>query len=240
MTQTRNTLTSMLGQADTTYETGNAEVDRAIERFTQGKAALYRADGSAIYADQVYAEKLGALTAELHATAARVERTAEAQIAAVNRVQEAEDTDPIASLSLAEQQQASARALFVKEDSALLSLPDLTRRLVGVAAAGGGTVDRYLWSRYARQRIEALKTANAASGRPTDPTTYAQLARLTDAITALEVGLGGTPALTKSQATQRITDAKRFQRAIRDRVNTVDGTTERLRREMAADGRYTF
>jgi len=141
MTRTIDEMTSILNDAETTYDRGNAEIDKALEKFAQGKAGLFRDDGSAIYAGPVYMEKIAALTAELHATADRVAASAEAQIVAVNRLGEAEHTDPIGQLTLAEQQQASARATFVREDAQLLTLPDLTRRLVGVGAAGGAKVD---------------------------------------------------------------------------------------------------
>jgi len=238
MTQTINAMTSILGEAETTYGRGTTEIDRAIEKFATEKAKLFRGDGTAIYQDAVYDEKLAAITAELHATADRVGGQAEAQIVAVNRLQESEHTDPIGNLTLAEQQQASARATFVREDALLLSLPDLTRRLTGVSAAGKEKVDCYLWSRYARQRIVAEQAKREESGRPLDPTTRAQLERLTDAITTLEVALGATPALTKSQATQRIAAARRFQQGLRERIGDADGTKERLTREMLATGRY--
>jgi hypothetical protein len=239
MTQTIDGLTSIINDAETTYERGDAEIAKAVERFATAKAALFRDDGSAVYAGPVYDEKLAALAGELHATAERVIAGAETQIATVNRLQDAEHTDPIGRLSLAEQQQASARAVFVKEDSALLTLPDLTRRLVGVGAAGFGKADCYLWSRYARQRAEAERTQREESGRPLDPTTRAQLASLTDAITALELAVGATPALTRVQATQRIHAARRFQQGVRDRVGDVDGTKEGMVRAMLGSGRYT-
>ena len=139
--QTIDGFTSIINDAERSYERGNAEIDKALEKFAQGKAKLFRDDGSAVYADQVYREKLEALTGELHAVAGRVVAGAEAQIATVNRLQEIEHTDPIGNLSLDQQQQASARAGFVKEDALLLTLADLTRRLVGVSAAGGAKVD---------------------------------------------------------------------------------------------------
>jgi hypothetical protein len=238
MNQTINGLTSILNDAETAYERGNAEIDTALEKFAAGKAKLFRDDGSAVYAGPVYDERLAALTAELHATAGRVVGLAEAQIAAVNRLQDAEDADPITALTLAEQQQASARAGFVKEDAMLLTLPDLTRRLVGVGAAGQDRVDCFLWSRYARQRIEAERTQREESGRPLDPTTRAQIATLIDAITTLEVAIGATAALTRVQATQRIAAARRFQAGVRDRVGDVDGAKEGMVRAMLGSGRY--
>ena len=238
MTGTINGLTSILNDAETTYERGTIAIDKALEQFATEKAKLFRADGSAVFAGPVYDEKLAALTAELHATADRVASLAEAQIATVNRLQEAEHTDPIGNLSLAEQQQASARATFVREDALLLTLPDLTRRLVGVGAAGKEKVDAYLWSRYARQRIEAERTQREERGRPLDPTTRAQLGTLIDAITNLEVVVGAPPALTRVQATQRIAAARRFQRGVRERVGDVDGAKERLVRGLLATGRY--
>jgi hypothetical protein len=238
MTQTINGLTSILGKADETYERGDAEIDTALERFAAAKAKLFREDGSAVYADQVYREKLAALTAELHAVAGRVVGGAEAQIATVNRLQEIEHADPIGSLTLDQQQQASARATFVREDAMLLTLDDLTRRLVGVGAAGKEKVDCYLWSRYARQRIEAERTQREDSGRPLDPTTRAQLASLIDAITDLEAAIGATPALTRVQATKRIHAARRFQAGVRDRVGDVDGAKEGMVRAMLRSGRY--
>ncbi len=238
MNQTINGLTSTLNDAETSYEAGNAEIDRALEKFATAKAKLFRDDGAAIYAGPVYAEKLAALTDELHATAGRVVGLADAQIATVNRLEEAEHSDPIGNLTLAEQQHASARAGFVKEDAMLLTLPDLTRRLVGVGAAGSEKVDAYLWSRYARQRIEKERTQREDSGRPLDPTTRAQIATLIDAITALEAAIGATPALTKVQATQRIHAARTFQAAIRDRVSELDGEKEATVRSMLRTGRY--
>ncbi len=238
MNQTINGLTSILNKADETYETGNVEIDKALEKFATGKARLFRDDGSAVYADAVYREKLEALTAELHSTAGRVVAGAEAQIATVNRLQEIEHTDPIGNLSLDQQQQASARAGFVKEDAMLLSLPDLTRRLVGVGAAGKEKVDAYLWSRYSRQRIEAERTQREESGRPLDPTTRAQITSVIDAITPLEAALGSSPALTKGQAAQRIAAARRFQQGVRSRVGDVDGAKEGMVRAMLRTGRY--
>jgi hypothetical protein len=236
--QTIDGLTSILGKAESAYETGNAEIDRALEKFAVGKAALFREDGGAVYADQVYREKLAALTAELHAVAGRVVAGAEAQIVAVNRLQEAEHRDPIGNLTLDQQQQASARATFVREDAALLSLADLTRRLLGVGAAGNDRVSAYLWSRYSRQRVEAERTKSEESGRPLDPTTRGQLASVIDAITELEAAIGGTPALTRVQATQRIAAARRFQQGVRSRVGDVDGAKEGMVRAMLATGRY--
>jgi len=238
MTGTINGLTSILNDAETNYERGNTEIDKALEKFATAKAKLFRDDGSAVYADAVYREKLAALTGELHATADRVAASAEAQIATVNRLQEIEHADPIGNLTLAEQQAASARAGFVKEDAMLLSLPDLTRRLVGVSAAGKEKVDSYLWSRYSRQRIEAEQTQREESGRPLDPTTRAQISTLIDAITNLEAAVGATPALTKVQATKRIHAARRFQQGVRSRVGDVDGAKERVVRGLLATGRY--
>ncbi len=54
MTQTINGLTSILNDAETTYERGNAEIDKALEKFATGKAGLFHADGSAVYAGPVY------------------------------------------------------------------------------------------------------------------------------------------------------------------------------------------
>ncbi len=238
MNHTINGLSSMINKADETYETGNAEIDRALEKFAPEKAKLFRDDGSAVYADQVYREKLAALVGDLHAVAGRVVAGAEAQIVAVNRLQEAEHADPIGNLTLAEQQHAAARAGFVKEDAALLTLPDLTRRLVGVSAAGKDRVDCYLWSRYARQRIESERTKSEESGRPLDPTTRAQIASVIDAITNLEAAIGATPAITRVQATQRIHAARRFQAGVRDRVGDVDGAKEGMVRAMLRSGRY--
>jgi G3E family GTPase len=224
------------------YAQAQAEFDQAAVRFTNEKAKLFRADGGAIYADQVYDEKLAALTAELHAVAERLYGVAEREMAEVDRRREAEHDDPIGQLTVQEQQAASGRALFVKEDAMLLSLPDLIKRLRGVNAAGKDKVSAYLWSRYARQRIEAIKTANAESGRKNDPGTVGNLRDLTDAITALEEGLGGkanTP-LEKAQASQRIHNARQFQSKLGDRVRDLDGTKERMARAMRNSGLYSL
>jgi hypothetical protein len=227
---------------DDIYEQAQAELDQAAVRFTTEKAKLFRADGGAIYADQVYDEKVAALTAELHAVAERVRGVADREIAEVNRRREAEHDDPIGQLTVQEQQAASSRALFVKEDAMLLPLPDLIRRLRGVNAAGKDKVSSYLWSRYARQRIEAINRGELESGNPKDPATRGHLRDLTDAITLLEETVGGkaNTALEKSQASQRITNARRFQSQIGDRVRELDGTKERISRELRNSGLYSL
>ncbi len=216
------------------YEQAEAELDQAAVRFTNEKAKLFRGDGSAIYADAVYQEKLTAITDELHAVAEQLHGVAEREIAEVGRRREAEHDDPIGQLTVQEQQAASGRALFVREDAMLLALPDLVKRLRGVNAAGKDTVSSYLWSRYARQRIESINRGELASGNPKDPATRGHLRDLTDAITTLEERIGGkanTP-LERAQAAQRVTDARRFQSQLGDRVRDRDGSKERLMQEM--------
>ena len=216
------------------YERAEAELDQAAVRFTNEKAKLFRGDGAAIYADAVYQEKLTAITDELHAVAEQLHGVAEREIAEVGRRREAEHDDPIGQLTVQEQQAASSRALFVKEDAMLLSLPDLVKRLRGVNAAGKDKVSSYLWSRYARQRIESINRGELASGNPKDPATRGHLGELTDAITTLEESIGGkanTP-LERAQAAQRITDARRFQSKLGDCVRDLDGSKERLMQEM--------
>ena len=102
----------------------------------------------------------------------------------------------------------------------LLPLPDLVRRLRGVNAAGQDKVSAYLWSRYARQRIESINRGELESGNPKDPATRGNLRDLADAITALEEGIGGKAVtkLERAQASQRIADARKFQFAIGDRT----------------------
>ena len=216
------------------YEQAQAELDQAAVKFTNEKAKLFRADGGAIYADQVYDEKLTALTAELHAVAEKLHGGAEREIAEVGRREEAEHDDPIGQLTTQEQQAASARATFVREDAMLLGLPDLVRRLRGVNAAGRDKVSSYLWSRYARQRIESINRGERESGNPKDPATRGSLRDLSDAITLLEESIGGkaTTPLEKAQASQRIADARRFQSTLGDRVRDLDGSKERLMQEM--------
>ena len=223
---------------DDIYEQAQAEFDKAAVRFTNEKAKLFRGDGSAVYADAVYEEKIAAITGELHAVADKLHNQAEAQIAEVRRRQEAEHDDPIGRLTTEEQAAASARAVFVKEDAMLLPLADLIKRLRGVSAAGKDKVNSYLWSRYARQRIEHIKTERG--GRPSDDATRRQLTDLADAITLLEEGLGGkakTP-LEQAQASQRVADARNFQAKIGRAVRELDGGNERLKRELAA--RYGY
>ncbi len=221
---------------DDIYERAEAELDQAAVRFTNEKAKLFRGDGAAIYADAVYEEKVTALTAELHAVAEAAHNVGDTEIAAVQRQLEAEHDDPITRLTPQEQQAASACAVFVREDAALLSLPDLTQRLRGVAAGGKDRVSAYLWSRYARQRIAAITTANADGAHPINATTRGQLETLTDAISELEAVIGVANPLTEAQAARRVAAARKFQAAIRDRVGELDGSKEQLLR--ATKARY--
>ena len=67
-------------------------------------------------------------------------------------------------------------------------------------------------------------------------TTRGHLGDLTDAITTLEESIGGkanTP-LERAQAAQRITNARRFQSTLGNRVRGLDGSKERMMQEMRA------
>jgi hypothetical protein len=222
-------------------ETTAEEVTVALDKFERGKSALFRPDGTMKYSEAEHNELLIGLTERLHGVAERHHDAAEAEVALVQRLQEAEHDDPTMHLTPAELQLANARSQFVREDAMGLPLPQLLTRLRGIAAASGGKPDKtqaFLWSRYAHQRLESEAETAQAAGKPLQPAQREQLDSIDAEVSKLRAVIAPASGIDAAEARRRVRRARDAQRAMHARVSEVDGSKEALL--AAGRARYSF
>jgi len=136
------------------FGTESRLLDRAVATFQQGKAALLRSDGEPRYAAAETAERQAALLADFDREGAWVKAQTDAAIpAAEAELAKLAGADPFDSLKTAEQERASLRREFVKEDAELLR-PDQLVTQARAALAGNDCGQLYLLDRYVGMRLD--------------------------------------------------------------------------------------
>ena len=147
-----------------TYEPELGQIEGAAERLAERiereRAALIRSDGSPKYAPTEMAEReaaiLEAAGAEFDRLTARPAAKAEQDAADLQKRIALLDRDPFDSLKPEEQQRASLRREFVREDVERLPAHQLAP-LIRAALASGDKAIVYLFHRYLGQRLEAQR-----------------------------------------------------------------------------------
>jgi len=219
-------------------ESTSEEVTAALDKFERGKAALYRPDGTMKYSEAEHNELLITLTERLHGVAERAHDAAEAEIATVQRLEEARHDDPVAHLSASELATANARALFVREDCEKLPLRELATRLRGIAAAGADKATAFVWSRYAGMRIDGEAERAAAGGGSLAGDDRAHVEAIRAEVVRLAALVAPDNGIPEAEAERRLKRAREAQRALHERVSAADGSQEALMTKMRA--RYSF
>ena len=206
-------------------------LERAAERFEAAKAALFRSgDGQPMYAPEEHQQRLDGLLAEYDDVGAEIKATAEEAIAAGRQeLAKLDSASPLDRLTADEQQAASVRALFVREDCETLPLGPLTARVRAVLASGD-RVDAYLLGRYAGARLDA--------DRQRSPGQSLERAALAAVLTELQGRLADPKAKEKRErAEQRISSAQVLGGKVRMKRLHLDGTVaadaEAMRRRYA-------
>src|SRR5215212_1543311 len=145
------------------FATETRQLELAAEQLARDRAALLRPDGQPRYVPDELVEHEQAAMARFNTTADGVFAAVERQAAAAEReLQALTLSDPLDRLSADEQQRASVRAGFVREDVERMPVAALAERTAALLVAGS-KVDQVLFERYARRRLDTLIDAGRAA-----------------------------------------------------------------------------
>jgi hypothetical protein len=210
-------------------------VERAIRKFEQSKAQLFRNDGSPVYSEEEHQERLGALVSELH-------QEGEAQIEAARQQAEEYDqealglsyVEPTKGLSSTERERFSTSMPLIREDCEVMPLRTLVAQLRAVGV-GSDRVPKLLHARYGAMRVEAEeanlaeRTQNGASDTAL-AADAAALRQLREAVSELE---GQTRdeqrAKRRVEAEEAATRNRRLAVELRRRLSEADGGAQSAR-----------
>jgi hypothetical protein len=140
--------------------TEREHIDQAAKRYEQGKAKLFREDGSKRYSDEEHAERERGLDEEFHATLADIEEAVEKKLSIAQAVL-LRHTDLGSALSQEQLKAANRRRAFFEKDAESLPLAELSRRCeAALDGEEGNIASIYLLSRYARKRATDERAAD--------------------------------------------------------------------------------
>jgi hypothetical protein len=203
-------------------------IGRAIEQADADRAKL-TPGGQRLYSVEEHQRREQAIETTLQAEIERVTEQADAAVReAAATVERLTDADPLIALTAAEQEAASRRATFVREDAERLPLPDLTRRLTQ-AMDEDDRASLYLWARYADARLQAEQRAGRLG-----PAAAEELHRL--AAVLREAGERFTDQRGRERATAKLETARAFRARVSQVVHPL--LVGRTLAEMRRDSRY--
>jgi hypothetical protein len=208
-----------------TYESELSWVEyhaqQGAEYVEKQRASLTRSDGSRVYGDAEHAEREQAIVEKARATfdanIARYAAKAEADAADIQKQVVLLDRDPFDGLKPEEQQRASLRREFVKEDALTLPAHELAKQ-VQAALAGTDKAQLYLLHRYVAQRMEARR------GQPATEGDHALMALSRDL--GERIGIGDRGA-QRRDLEAKLRAAQAFPVAVETARNTFDGSLAR-------------
>jgi len=203
-----------------TFPSETLRLDCAGEAFEAGKAKLYDGQGRQVYGEELHAERMTDLLAQLDTVGAAVTSAAEASItAAETELARLEGADGWQALTAAEQQQAATRQPFIAEDSRD-GRPDQLVTLARGALAANDSAALYLWARGIRRRVDATHD----NGQRVDP-------ELASVLRDLEERVMGDPAAVREKRQKierKIESAKVLTGRVSDARRQADGRHERM------------
>lgn len=121
--------------------------EAAANRFKEGKAELYRADGTPWYSEDAHRERLEELAVERDEALDRIIETATGErVTAEGEAERMRHAGPASFLTDEELARANARRAFALDAAESLNPRDLVRRLEGVIAAGDRANAFAYWS----------------------------------------------------------------------------------------------
>jgi hypothetical protein len=203
-------------------------VERALEQAETDRAKLMP-NGQRLYAGDEHARREAAIETTLQATIERVTAAADEAVKdAAASLDRLTDADPLTALTAAEQEAASRRATFVREDAERLPVPDLTRRLVQ-AMDEDDRAALYLWARYGDARLQAEQRAGRLG-----PAAAEQLHRL--ATVLREAGERFVDQRGRERAAATLETARAFRSKVSQAVHPL--LVQQTLVEMKGSGRY--
>ena len=175
----------MLDQTD--LEASKQAVQKAIEVHTAAYSRLFAHDGkTTISGPDLHAQECARILVPLETAVDKAVAVADRVVADVERTRLSQYADPMASLDLANLELAATHRVFVAEDCASLSVPDLVGRLQW-AAAHPGKYYGVLYARYGAQRFQSMLDAKP------QPDGIAELRAALETLGALGASRGLSP-----------------------------------------------
>ena len=136
--------------------------EAAATRFKEGKAELYRPDGTPWYSEDAHRERLEALAVERDEALDGIIKAAAAErVAAENETKLARYADPVTCLTDEELVRANARRAFALDAAETLPIGELVRRLESVRASGDRANAFAYWSAAEKRRRGLGETAGS-------------------------------------------------------------------------------
>lgn len=137
------------------------QIDRAVERYEEGKARLFREDGSKRCSEKVYAERKRVLDEEFRAALDDIEEALERKISTAQATLLQHTQDWSTALPVGELEPAEDRRSSVEKDAESLPLEELVVRCEAALSDEAGDVAAVrLLSRYARERATQERLAD--------------------------------------------------------------------------------
>lgn len=169
------------------------QAEAAQRAYEEGKAKLFRPDGSKLYSDEAHEEELGKLRAERNGVLREVKRQAkEAGAAARQETERAGNLDPTGFLTADELSRANSLRAFALDAGETLGIDALRGRLEAVLADGDrGSVFAYWMAGERRKQkiIEGRREELRRAGRPTSAA--ATGTALDEVLRQMDEALGG-------------------------------------------------
>jgi len=139
----------------TTFE---QRLDEAEQRFQQGRAGLFRSDGTPLYSEAEHADREASVWSTLRRDFDTIGGEAEGLItSARTEIDTIESADPTAAFTRDQLDRITRRAALVEEDALHLPVETLVTRLRTTVGAGDRP-EMYLALRAGRRRLAALTT----------------------------------------------------------------------------------
>jgi hypothetical protein len=208
------------------FDRETTQLEAAAAQLERDRAGLLRSDGQPRYVAAEHTERMAAALARFNTVADAAEAAVERQAAAAaHELTALTLSDPLDRLSADEQQRASVRAVFVREDVAGMPLDDLTERCRALLTAGS-KIDQVLWARYARRRLDTLITEGRAQPGGRSQAAIAEAEALRRVLEQLDTTLADPKAADRRAA------AEQTQRDARAWSHTTH------RKRIEADGRW--
>ena len=149
------------------------QAEAAISNFEAARAALFRADGSQIYADAEHEERLRGLRSERNRVLREVEQGACEELrAAEAQIINLEHRDPTELLASDELERANAKRTFALDAAESLDTTALVARFEAVVAGGDKASIFAHWQAGQRRRrsiLEGMAENASSAGGTSDP-----------------------------------------------------------------------
>lgn len=244
-TATQPTVTSSFSQPsddEWSLSSTKTRVDKAAADFESGKAALYRQDGTPKYGQQEHQEREAALFETLTSEVQRARQVAAEVRGRCDQEAKLKDTDPLLRLtSPSEQSEVTFKQGIISDDATKSALPALAQRLDAIAVHGS-KVEKLLYARYARARVNEEKqqyldssTRRGTADRPSTVSGPAPdgLGAVTRAVEALEQATADPQLQAQlKKMEERRKGAMDLQLHAGNRLADFDGSRERARQRM--------